>query len=177
MGDKRAYYRVDHRPLNQDEPIGPVGDHIGTLSPGHRRVEEMIRTKLASGDTIRGESLHVFESLDAAVKYFLPLAKAKGRHLYEVEVDADNIRHRGDMALYNAAAELLDKPEEMEKLVDQYCNGGESASPMTEVMVTQAVVKRVVKTADEGKRLFDERHGFAQVPKYDIREIVDQKKS
>jgi hypothetical protein len=101
----------------------------------------------------------------------------KGRHLYEVEVDANDIRYRGDMALYNKAAENVSNTEEMQKLVNDYCARKESLTPMIEVMAVKCVVQRQLHTAVEGKRLFREKYFSSHNTEPDIDEIIDQKES
>ena len=175
MGAKKILFRADYRNFKPGDPI-PPGDYISTLSANHRAVEDLIRATLPDGAAIRGATVHLFEDREVAKNYWLPWAM-KGRHLYEVEVDANDIRYRGDMALYNKAAENVSNTEEMQKLVNDYCARKESLTPMIEVMAVKCVVQRQLHTAVEGKRLFREKYFSSLNTEPVIDEIIDQKES
>ena len=155
MGAKITCFRADHRALKPGDPILPGGDYIDGLTESHRAVEDLIRAALS--DDVRGATVHVFTDPNVAKKYWLQWAR-KGRHLYEVEVDTDDIRHQGDMALFNMAAEDHSNAMKMKCLVQKYCAGEMSSMPMREVMANKAVVKRRLHTAAEGKHLFREKY-------------------
>jgi hypothetical protein len=171
MGAKKTFFRADHRDLKPGDPILPGDDYIAGLSANHRAVEDLIRASLSDGAAIRGATVHVFEDANVAKNYWLPWAM-KGRHLYEVEVDTDDIRYRGDMALYNTAADDPADEVKMRRLVAEYCSGKESPNSMIKVMADKAVVKRQLHTAAEGKRLFRDKHFPNRNANPDIDEIA-----
>jgi hypothetical protein len=158
VGEKKTFYRADHRDLKPGDVILPgEKDYIEGLAGYHRAVEDLLRASLPNGVNTRGKTVHVFEDQEVATNYWLPWA-VKGRHLYEIEVDSDDIVRSGDMALYNEAAGKKVDDAEMQQLVDDYCSGKRSSKPMIEAMAKKVTVKRRLHTAAEGRLRFRKKH-------------------
>jgi len=158
VGEKRTRYRIDAREFKSGDVILPgENDYVDRLAGYHRSVEELLRATLPDGANVRGKTVHVFEDQAVATEYWLPWAM-KDRHLYEVEIDSDDILGLGDMALYNEAAEHPADQARMRQLIDDYCAGKRSPKPKVEVMARKATVTRRLHTAAEGKALFRKKH-------------------
>jgi hypothetical protein len=158
VGEKKTFYRADHRELEPGDVILPgEKDYIEGLAGHHRAVEDLLRTTLPDGANTRGKTVHVFEDQEVATNYWLPWAM-KGRHLYEVEADSDDIIRSGDMRLYNEAAAKKVDDAERQQLVDDYCSGKRSSRPMIEVMAKKVRVKKRLHAAAEGRVLFRKKH-------------------
>lgn len=159
------FYRVDSRPFNEGDEVLSQGDHLEQLECDHKEIELRVRKKLADGEAIRGRMLHVFRDETAARDYW---PWKKDRYLYSLRVEDDDIRHVGDMRLFNEAATLLNEdPGAVDEVVGRYCDGHFGPDPCVEVMVVRGRVCEVLGQPHERQAEFNSRHKLSSHADYD----------
>lgn len=140
-------YRVDKRDFLEGEMIQSA-NQFPTLNPnGSERVEEVFELIRPALKPKRVGSLFLFEDLVVAKKHWSKMAHSK---LYEIQIEASSIRHRGDMRLVDEAFGCTDQIC-MESCAYQYWSGIERASPRVELLVTLASISRII-SKDQNER-------------------------
>jgi hypothetical protein len=71
------------------------------------------------------------------------------KHLYEMEIDADDILHRADLRIYDEIVEALKQNKNVDELVKEFWQGVERPFPRMELTVRKATA--VEKLVDENK--------------------------
>jgi hypothetical protein len=162
---EKIYYRADERAFKPGEIMPPRShDYITSLDAGKLAVENLIRASVPDGENMRRNSVHVFDDKDVAYNYWLP---HKGRHLYKLEIDDDDILYSADLELYNQAADRFPDAAAMKAIVDQYLANGRSDTPKIEHMAKTALVKCILGRAGEQVAKFREKH-FGPRVTYDL---------
>jgi len=140
---KIIVYRYDNDEYADGQVISTRGDSLNTLTDHQKMVELAIRSELHNGAEIRSTSLYTWAN-EALARRLWHLSKKK--HLYELEVDHANVRHRGDLNWYSAAVDAVKLGKSPKVAVGKYCSGVEADSsftePRTEVLVSEAKVIR-----------------------------------
>jgi hypothetical protein len=134
------YYESDLDPGYIDRP---KSDHLPELSPDKQKAEIAIRQGDKRG-SLRAHAIFVFEKLEVAKGL---LGKTPGKHLYEMEIDADGILHRADLRIYDEIVEALKRNKSVDRLVKEFWQGIERPSPRMELTVRKAIV--VEKLVDD----------------------------
>lgn len=141
-------YRADKRDFSVGELIRTAGEFV-TLNPeGSQRVEECFEQERPTDKPLREKCLYLFESLDVAKKHW---SKMTGGMLYEIDIDESMILHRADMQLVDAAYRESDE-NALKKCAIDYWAGVETPSPRIEILVSEAIVSRVV-SKDQKERV------------------------
>jgi hypothetical protein len=78
------------------------------------------------------------------------LGKTPGKHLYEMEIDTDDILHRADLRIYDEIVEALKQNKNVDQLVKEFWQGIERPSPRMELTVRKAIaVEKLVDDRDK----------------------------
>ena len=123
----------------------PAGDHYDRLMPDEKLAEDAIRAGKPDGAQIRAESLCVYPDSEMAQ---FDWTRRKARHLYKLEVDEADIRHRGDLQVFRDVVTTIRKKESADELVQKYWTGAELGRH-TELLVSKATVIERLKHASE----------------------------
>lgn len=155
-------YRADKRDFAPGEPIVTAGQ-FSTLHPDSgKRAEAILDDVKPEGKPHRKDCLMLFESEDAARKHWSKMSNGK---LYEVEIDAAKILHRGDMNLVDEIGALIkqgDDDQAHARARDYWLKTPE-AKACIEVLIGQGQVKRLI--GDNAARI-EEFRKRAGIPKY-----------
>jgi hypothetical protein len=137
------YYESDLDPGYIDRP---KSDHLPELSPDKQKAEIAIRQGDERG-SFRAHAVFVFEKLEVAKGL---LGKTPGKHLYEMEIDMDDILHRADLRIYDEIVEALKQNKNTDQLVKEFWQGVERPSPRMELTVRKATaVEKLVDDRDK----------------------------
>ena len=137
------YYESDLDPGYIDRP---KSDHLPELSPDKQKAEIAIRQGDERG-SFRAHAVFVFEKLEVAKGL---LGKTPGKHLYEMEIDMDDILHRADLRIYDEIVEALKQNKNTNQLVKEFWQGVERPSPRMELTVRKATaVEKLVDDRDK----------------------------
>jgi hypothetical protein len=144
-------YRADKRDFQLGEVIRLAGEYVGAFSRDQRKVERCIDRGRDRHIPSRARSLFVFESLDAAKKHWSKMSEGK---LYEVEIDDETIRHRGDMALVEQVHHAFQAGRDIKTLITAYWSGDLTDAPEVEIMVEEARVTAVLSKDQNERRQY-----------------------
>jgi hypothetical protein len=102
-------YRYEDRDFAEGEVMPPFGDHYRRLTPEQKIVENKLIEALPDGENLRNSSLYTWEDEAVARRVFDAQVSAKKprTYLYEVEVEAEKVRFRGDLNSYSAAVDAV----------------------------------------------------------------------
>lgn len=124
----------------------PAGDHIDNDSFGPlRQAEIAIRQGHAEGWRIRSESLYVYSDKDMSERDW---SFKKGRYLYELEIEENDIIHRGDLQNFHEVVSALGNGLSAEDLVQRYWSGAASGR-YAELLAGRATVTKVLRTPSD----------------------------
>ncbi len=123
--------------------VRPRGDHIGKLSRDKQRAERAIREGHPKG-ALRANAVFVFEDRHVAEAL---LDNASGKYLYEVEIEPEDVIHRGDLEIYDEVVEALKRGHDADPLVAQFWAGIERPSPRMELTIAKVKVRRKLAAA------------------------------
>jgi hypothetical protein len=137
------YYESDLDPGYIDRP---KSDHLPELSQDKQKAKIAIRQGDERG-SFRAHAVFVFEKLEVAKGL---LGKTPGKHLYEMEIDMDDILHRADLRIYDEIVEALKQNKNTDQLVKEFWQGVERPSPRMELTVRKATaVEKLVDNRDK----------------------------
>jgi hypothetical protein len=142
---KRTLYRYDTKEHAPDQIITACGDHISRLTPGQREVESALRGARPDGGEVRGKSIYGY--IDAEFAEFAWRRK-KGMHLYEIEVDEQDVLHVANLDAFTAVETAMSKGESPDEPIQEYWSGADSGR-RGEVLAKKARVVRKIKDASE----------------------------
>ena len=132
-------YRYDPADFTDGQVITSRGDHITGLTGKERVVELALRNSSPRMAEIRSTSLYVWRGKETAE--FLWRNTRKGEHLYELDIDVDDIQHIGDVAIYSLATGIGPQELAIDALVRQYWNRTICKSAV-EILVSKAIVRQ-----------------------------------
>jgi hypothetical protein len=93
-------YRADKRDFNQGQEIQSAKQFHEQNPRGSDKVESIFEAKRPDTKPSRLDALYLFEDFVVAKKHWSKMTDGK---LYEVRVEASEVRHRGDMRLVDEA--------------------------------------------------------------------------
>jgi hypothetical protein len=132
-------YRYDVEDFADGQVITSRGDHYSRLTPAQKKVELLIRDRLADGTRIRSQSLYVWKDLDVAVRAWR--RTVRNEHLYELAIDVEDIEHVGDVSLYSSAVDAREGELAVDAFVREYCDR-KTDIPRIEILVRKATVTK-----------------------------------
>lgn len=136
---KIVVWRYDARKFQPGDVIQPDPETPPNLQPSEEKAEILVRAGHPTAELIRRQSVYCFENKAKANLG----AVVQKRRLYELEVDDDDINHRGDLNHYSDLSELDDGDPDCGRLVAAYWSGQPSeTNPSFEVLVSKATVIR-----------------------------------
>jgi hypothetical protein len=101
---KRVFFRADKRPFKSGDPIRTAGEFMSKHPEKGKLAEVALEKSRPRKKPKRKECLMLFEDEECARDHW---AKMKDGKLYRVEIDDDDILHRGDMKLVDAIGEAV----------------------------------------------------------------------
>src|SRR5262249_4745696 len=138
---KRAAYRYDDADYKDGKVIKPRGDFFESLTQAEKLVEVALRKMLPNGPSVCGASICTWEDKLTAERIW---GRSKKRYLYELEVEKEDIRFRGDVNFYSDAADKAKLGMSFTSPLSSYCNGDPPTShhtgPRVEILVSKATV-------------------------------------
>lgn len=138
-------YRVDKRPFGQGDRIVTAGEFAEMHPEKGKRAEEILEAQRPEDKPIRRQCLMVFEDEVCARRHWSKMSDGK---LYEVELTATAILHRGDMRFVDAIGEALDDAAAASQLARQYWDGEMTAKPIVEVLLLDGKVSAVISDSE-----------------------------
>ena len=144
-----TYYRVDRRLFEVGEEICTASEYYDKFEKIAKDVEDALELSRPEDMKPRTECLFVFEDEQCARKHWSKMIDGK---LYEVSIKNANVFHRGDMAQLNVMKQLHEIGQSMSEVAKAYWRGETSYSPEIEIMVSNAIVTRVLSTSDSERR-------------------------
>lgn len=141
-----TFFRADKRDFSVGDVLRSAGEFL-TKNPSGSIDNEQIFEKLRPSNLPpRADCLYVFEHINDAKKHW---SKMSGGKLYKVSVRADDILHKGDMALVDLAFVNRSESETVETSVRQYWQGELTAKAIIEVLVREAIIEEVISKSDQ----------------------------
>lgn len=165
----KHYYRVDKRDVADGDELPAEGNYQSEFDNIGKQAEailEGVRVSEFPSKPARADSVFVTNDLPCAEWYWRTHDK---RYLYEVDVDEDAIKHRGDMNWVDAIGDELKramttKPDDARcrELARKYWNEEMSDRPCPEFLLDSVKVQTRVKDLSDLK-------GYVRshVPRYD----------
>jgi hypothetical protein len=147
MKQMRAAFKYLEDEFTPGQEITPQQDHLHGLSEDKKKAETCIRRADDRGD-LRAHAIFVFENRRVAEDL---LGKTKGKHLYEVAVNSQQILHRADLRIYDEIVEALRHDQPVDHLLKEFWEGVERPFPRIELAVSKIVIRRKVVRAAAGK--------------------------
>lgn len=139
-------YRYDPEEHEEGKVLTSRGDHIVRLRGSQLAVEQALRNT-SERTNIRATSLYVWRHIETAEKLWK--LTTDGQHLYELEIDPNDIRQVGDVALYTLAMQCGPQEPAIDALVRLYWNQIPVESRV-EILVSKAIVRK--KLFDNSKK-------------------------
>jgi hypothetical protein len=162
MMTKRVFFRADKRPFKSGDPIGTAGEFMSKHPEKGKLAEAALEKSRPRKKPKRQECLMLFEDEECARDHWAKMADGR---LYRVEIDDDDILHRGDMKLVDAIGETLSKSAaaDVSKEMTKYWNGEDCGGCM-ETLARHGVV--LEELGDEKSRIerFKKLIGFSRSP-------------
>lgn len=140
-----THYRVDRRLFEVGQKVGTAGEYYGEFNCIGKEIEDALESIRPKGKKSRTKCLFVFEDEQCAKKHWSKMINGK---LYEVSIESATIFHRGDMAQMDVMKLVRESGKDMGEVAEAYWREEFSNSPEIEVMVSCAVVTRVLSTSD-----------------------------
>ncbi|MER8586051.1 hypothetical protein NKH92_24630 [Mesorhizobium sp. M0871] len=151
---KQIVWRTDTRRFERGDVVASAADHAATtLHASHALAEQAFRDGIPNGHDLRANSLYTWRDESWAR---LTWDREKGKFLYKLEIDTDDIRHTGDVCWYSAAGILIGNGKSPDEAVDAYATGKPHIpdihfKPRVEILVKRAIVlERYEKKAPKG---------------------------
>jgi hypothetical protein len=144
---KITVYRHDHRDFKIGEVMPPAGDHYSGLTGDQQKAEDKVRAGRPDGAEVRADHLYVYPHRDMAEEDW---KHRKDRHLYELEIDEADIRHRGDLQIFHEVIDAVRIGAPVDEAVRRYWISA-ADSRYVELMVARATVVDRTKDASEYK--------------------------
>jgi hypothetical protein len=120
----QSAFKYFGREMKPGQVVSPQEDHFHNLSPEKQRAEAAIRAGNRRG-RLRTNAVFVFEKRDVAEALS---NETDGKHLYELEVDPDDILNRSDLGIYDEIVEALKEGRNVKSLVKEFWSGVERSS-------------------------------------------------
>jgi hypothetical protein len=138
-------YHYSTKHYETGRPITQETDHYGRLTESQRRVEDELRAHSSEAAEKRATSVYAWESLEMAETGW---CHKEGTHLYELEVDENDVRHVGDLDIFAAMATALTKNEPVDAFRRDYW-AGKRTGKRIEILASKARVVRKLKDSSE----------------------------
>lgn len=135
-----SYYRIDRRDFEVGDVITPNAAFIANIGETRRQTEELLERERPVTKPNRNEIVKLFDSFAAARKYWILDPDSK---FYEVEIEEEDILHRGNYPLVEQLAKET-SAEIRNELATQYWNEEAADETVSENYVNQAIVIRIV---------------------------------
>jgi hypothetical protein len=142
---KKTLYHYSTQDYQPERIISQEADHYQRLTGTQQTAEDELRAHSPEAAQTRATCVYAWESRDMAE---FGWCQKKGFHLYELEVDENDIRHIGDIDIFSAIERALAKKEPTEALRRDYWDGKRTGKRI-EVLASEAKVKRRVKDSSE----------------------------
>lgn len=135
-------WRTDTRRVEPGSTMTSAGDHMATLDSAHANTERVLRDAMGNGGDVRAASLYVWESEEWARRTW---RFERQKYLYRLEVDENDVRHRGDVNHYTDIGDALKDGRPTAIPVDDYIKSRDSdrsrfPTARFEVLVSKALV-------------------------------------
>lgn len=135
------YFRVDRREFQVGRIITPNAAFINNIDEDRLIVEDLLEEHRPANKPNRNEILKIFESREAAIRYWILDPNSK---LYQVElIENEEILHRGN---YSLVAQIKNEANQQNKIgmVNDYWNEVIAEGDIIENFVNQARVVDVI---------------------------------
>ncbi len=120
-------------------------DHYGRLVTTQPAAEDELRPHSSEAAEKRATSVYAWELRKAAENGW---NYRKGTHLYEIEVEENDVRHIGDIGIFTAIETALRKKETVDVLRRDYWEGKRIGGRI-EVLASKATIVRKLKDSSE----------------------------
>jgi len=148
MATKKTY-RYDAEDYPEGKIISSRGDHFETLTGLQKRAETLIRQARPDGGKIRAQSLYAWESQDVAERLWRMKKRTTPVHLFELEIQDDDMIHRGDVDAFTAVTIAIQRHQSPERAVRDYWEGV-CGGERIEILARKAkVLRRLRHSLDE----------------------------
>lgn len=164
-------FRADKRILVPGDTIMTAGDFSKMHNEDGRLAEELLARTRPDDKPKRDACLMLFEEEQCARNYWANMSKGR---LYQVTIDPQAIRHRGDMHLVNEIAAQLMAGGTADALAHAYWRGDMTATPCVEVLTTAGIVLTEFGSEAERIALFKQLRGIAE-PAYESDDDFDER--
>lgn len=144
-----TYYRIDRRLFKVGDEIATASEYYGKFADIAKEVEDVLEASRPMTKRRRPECLFLFEDENCARKHWSKMTNGK---LYEVSIGSAEVLHRGDMAQMDVMKRASESGQDISEVADAYWRGEHSPSPEIGIMVSSAVVTRVLSTSDAERK-------------------------
>jgi hypothetical protein len=141
-------YRVDKRDFGVGDVVTTAGEFTSKNPEGSIIVEELFELSRPEGKPVRHECLFLFENLEVAKKHW---SKMKDGKLYKVEIDDEEILHKGDME-YVDKAFIVESNSDKNDCARDYWAGIKTDNPRIEILVSSAIVTEIISNNDHERK-------------------------
>lgn len=135
-----SYYRIDRRDFAIGDVITPNGDFYQNIDGVRLEVENLLEENRPETKPNRNTIVKLFDSFSAARKYWILDPNSK---FYEVEINENDILHRGNYPLIELLARENDDEIKIE-IANQYWNNEVTDDTIAENFVNEAIVIRIL---------------------------------
>jgi hypothetical protein len=116
----KTVYHYSTKNYESGQLIVQETDHYGRLTGRQRAAEDELRAKSIEAAEKRATSVYGWESRKMAETGW---CHKEGTHLYELEVDDDDIRHVGDIDIFTAIVNGLENKKSVDGFRCDYWKG------------------------------------------------------
>jgi hypothetical protein len=139
---KKTLYHYSTKDYEPGHLITQETDHYERLTDTQRATEDELRAHSPEAAEKRATCVYAWESREMAE---IGWCHKKGTHLYELEVDENDIRHVGDIDIFTA---MEGKKEPVDALRRDYWEGKRTGKRI-EILASKAKVVRKLKDSSE----------------------------
>jgi len=124
--------------------IAATEDHRKNLDRDKRNTEDLIRKSSKRGE-LRARAVFVFENRAVADDL---LDQTHGKYLYEVQVDREDVLHRGDLRIYDEIHTALKNNDPTDTLLKDFWDGVQRPDARIELAVSKVRIGPLLVDAD-----------------------------
>jgi hypothetical protein len=149
---RKTVYRTDAREYAPGGEMTSYGDHRDWLLDDKKAAEDAIREQQKPGEQIRETSLYTYADKAVAGRDYNGIrANQPPRHLYELEIEDEDINHAGDLIIYYEVIADIRAKRDPAPNAKRYWTEAPTKPANTEYLVKKAVVVR--KLLDAGEKV------------------------
>lgn len=142
---KKTLYHYSTQDYEPGHLITQETDHCERLTDTQRATEHELRAHSPKAAEKRATCVYAWESREMAE---IGWSHKKNTHLYELEVDENDVRHVGDVDIFTAMEEALRKKEPVDALRRDYWESKRTGKRI-EILASKAKVVRKLKDSSE----------------------------